>query len=224
MEMWRANVARTRWGRCLVAMGCVCLGACDRYEPSREPGIELPRFERTFEQSDMSPSVLEFRRGSYNSYRGWSGFSVRRDGTVWTYDAHVSQRCADIRSPSARLDCLSRGSRLAARLNQDLRDNLIVASEAANPVDLETADVTILDGGFATLFLVRPGLPEDMLPVGQCSATRYSQLLSKQGEDLLDLYRALRRATPEVPEPWSCPLDDGSKPSALPESFDWWKR
>jgi hypothetical protein len=189
MEAQRGNVARTRWGVGLIALSCAMLVACDRYEPSSEPGIELPRFERTFEQSDMSPSVLEFSSGSY---KGWWGFSVRRDGTVWTYGQEVSQRCAKSREAVERFDCLARGSRLVARLSKERVARLAATSEAARPEDLKTVDIAGADGGFSELYVVRPELPGDALIVGLCSASRYAQLLSKQGEDLAGAFHALR--------------------------------
>lgn len=221
MEAQRANVARTRWGAGLIALSCATLAACDRYEPSSEPGIELPRFERTFEQSDKSPSVLEFSSGSY---KGWWGFSVRRDGTVWAYSQEVSQRCAKSREAVERFGCLARGSRLVARLSKERVARLAAASEAAKPEDLKTVDIAGADGGFSELYVVRPELPGDALIVGLCSASRYAQLLSKQGDDLVEAFRALRRAVPEpdLPAPWSCPWDNSPRPP-LPASFDWWK-
>jgi hypothetical protein len=221
MEAQRGNVARTRWGVGLIALSCAMLVACDRYEPSSEPGIELPRFERMFEQSDMSPSVLEFSSGSY---KGWWGFSVRRDGTVWTYGQEVSQRCAKSREAVERFDCLARGSRLVARLSKERVARLAATSEAARPEDLKTVDIAGADGGFSELYVVRPELPGDALIVGLCSASRYAQLLSKQGDDLVEAFGALRRAVPEpvLPAPWSCPWNNSPRPP-LPASFDWWQ-
>jgi hypothetical protein len=211
-------VAAAVSSRLVIGAFCTLVLGCDRFESSSQPGIELPRFERTFDQSDQSPALLEYGTGSH---QGWTGVTVRRDGTVWMHGKDVSQRCLVLPSYAEHSECRLRNSRLVARLGTELRDRLIAASDAADPADQRTAERRGFDGGFGTLELPRTSARQRVV-VGGCSASRNAQLVSKQGEEIVRLFRVLRNAVPAIPEPADCPPEDVAG-QLFPGIVGWWK-
>jgi hypothetical protein len=175
--------------------------AAQAFLPSSDPDISLTKLgDRNWTARGILP-VVSARSGGL--YAGSEGVHIDADGTVWRFTYPKKPR----RSGDCRIESLPRGSTEYLRCLYTDSTLLAVLSATAR-AELTRAAAAIVDGprakqgfrmsdspGEYVLELAGPGTRDGRpLVLGRCIPRE--QLLSRDADSIIDLFRRIRRAVP----------------------------
>jgi hypothetical protein len=211
---WNVAALRCSLIRLRKAIGTLAIlagaAACARYEPSTEPGISLPKFEKTVWPTTGRP-LLDYYTGSPQKGT-WSGIHVDADGSVWSYAYERSNASPECNLSEPRRDkaafyaCRYARTRLVAQLSSELVENLSRSALALSEKDRLRADANVNDGGFSGIEVTGYARTDGKaFLVAGCGTPRlYEQVLSKDANEVIELWRRLRRALPKTSRAMAC--------------------
>jgi hypothetical protein len=200
------------------------LGGCERYEPSSEPGISLPRFGRVADAREKR--ALFYSLSGSAQHGTWSGVYVDTEGDVWQYRRdsvnHGSTDCENLSSLQF-FQCLTEGATLVAHLDQATMRALNESLRTIAERDREESDGRTVDGGYTGLIVTGLGTPSGKpIELGTCGGQEkaYSQIATREAEHVIDLYWRLLRGVFKWPTRSLCIGLESTKPRSGVRG--WW--
>lgn len=198
--------------------------ACDArdFKPSPEPGISVFAGKAPAWRNGPSTPVFHYRAGDPQT-NIWSGLHVDSDGSIWTYVYKPISRggsCDLGRREGIDELCLFSDSILAGRLSEERLAKLLRHSAAVKERD-RVRYGGAYDGGFSGIEILGAARADGKaFSLASCGwDPLFEQVVSKDADEIIELWRALRRVLRGVPRPITCvQLPDEVRPGVT----SWW--